>query len=217
MARKASKSATPPLTWEPALPHPAHEVEAFCQDLAAGRAATDSFVRHFDSALDGIDTDASSVRARAHRLSRRPDVEQRTIQIRKQRGRPVEAISEVDLHRLMVEVTNTLAAAHGAAHDAGAAPQQLSALRKEITRHVGRAGRMRPRIDAPHDAAVATAGLLEVLANLPLCECVDRLPEERSDETPEAVAQRGQTVMNELGEYIADLAMQVSHAPGLQQ
>ena len=154
--------------YDPTQPHPEEETEAFCHDLAAGRVATESYILHFAGALDGIDANASSARARAHRLSRRSDVEKRVIELRKQRRQPVEAISEDDLHRLMVEVTDTLAKAHSAAQDAGAAPQQLSALRKKITRHVGRSGRMRAPAAALHDATEANADIASVLAAVPL-------------------------------------------------
>lgn len=199
---RATRKVKPSLTWSPDQQHPEPEVEGFCNDLAAGVAASEAFVASFDAALDGVDPESSSVRARAHRLSRRSDVEARVLHLRKARSAPVETLSESDLHRLMGEVTDTLADAHRAAAEAGAPSQHLSALRKEITRHVGRSGRMRPQVEAPHDASRSKAGLLALLDMVPLCCCHDRIPEDRATETPEAVARRAAKAMAELNMYL---------------
>lgn len=199
---RPSANAKVPLTWSPDQPHPEPETEEFCQDLAAGVAASEAYLASFAGALEGIDAESSSVRARAHRLSKRPDVEARVLYLRKERRAPVEALSEADLHRLMAEVTDTLADAHRAAEEAGAPSQHLSALRKEITRHVGRSGRMRPQVEVPHDASRSKAALLAMLDLVPLCRCHDRAPEDRTPETPEAVAQRTQKAMDELNQFL---------------
>ena len=205
MPRTSTKSKVP-LTWSPDQLHPEPEVEEFCHDLAAGVAASEAFLASFAGALDAIDAESSSVRARAHRLSKRPDVEARVLHLRKERRAPVEALSEADLHRLMGEVTDTLAEAHSAAQEAGAPSQHLSALRKEITRHVGRSGRMRPQVEVPHDASRSKAALLAMMNMVPLCRCHDRAPEDRTPETSEAVAQRTQKAMDELNRYLGHAA-----------
>lgn len=199
---RASSKAKAPETWSPDQLHPEPEVEEFCQDLAAGVAASEAYLASFAGALDGIDAEASSPRARAHRLSKRPDVEARILHIRRVRRSPVERLSEADLHRLMGEVTDTLADAHRAAEEAGAPSQHLSALRKEITRHVGRSGRMRPQTETLYDGSISEAALRAVLDMVRLCRCHGRAPEDRSPETPEAVAQRTKEAMDELSEYL---------------
>lgn len=200
-ARVNIEAKKPPPTWNPSQPHPERAVEEFCKDLATGLSATDSFILHFEQALDGIDASSSSVRARSHRLSRRPDVEARILAIRKARRKPVEALSEADIHRLMEEITEVLSAAHASAEEAGAPPQSLSGLRKEITRHVGRAGRMRPPAAAPFDASSLKTGLAEMLEALPLCSCPEAT---KTPEDPVSVAQRGEGAMIELAAYIHD-------------
>lgn len=191
----------PPLAWSPDQPHPEPDVEEFCKDVATGLAASDSFILHFEGALEGIDPDSSSVRARAHRLQRRPDVEARVLAIRKARRKPVEALSEADLSRLMAEVTDTLSEAHAAAEEAGAPAQNLSALRKEITRHVGRASRMRPQTSVPFDASGVNRSLVELLGAVSLCNCHDKA---QTPEDPSSIAQRGVLAMVELEAFLDD-------------
>lgn len=189
----------PPLTWSPDQPHPEPAVEEFCKDVATGLAATDSFILHFEDALEGIDANSSSARARSHRLSRRPDVEARILHIRKARRKPAEALSEADLRRLMDEVTATLSEAHASAEEAGAPAQNLSALRKEITRHVGRASRMRPQTSVPFDASSVNRSLVQMLGAVPLCTCPD---EPMTPEDSTSIAQRGAQAMVELDIFL---------------
>jgi len=202
MSRTTPVASKPPPTWVPEQPHPEPEVEEFCQDVAAGVAASEAYLLSFETALDGIDAESSSVRARAHRLSKRPDVDARVLHLRKSRRARVEPLSGADLHRLMSEVTDTLAEAHRAAEEAGAPSQHLSALRKEITRHVGRSGRMRPPATIPLDGSRAKAGLATLLEALPLCSCTDRAPEERISEAPKEVVKRREVAMAELADFL---------------
>lgn len=195
---KIHTAKKPPLTWSPDQPHPEPAVEEFCKDVASGLAATDSFILHFEDALEGIDA-KSSVRARAHRLQRRPDVEARILAIRKARRKPAEALSESDLRRLMDEVTATLSEAHAAAEEAGAPSQNLSALRKEITRHVGRASRMRPQTSVPFDASSVNRSLVGMMGAVPLCTCHDKA---QTPEDPSSIAQRGAQAMVELEAFL---------------
>lgn len=198
---KAPSVPKAPPSWSPDQPHPEPAVEEFCADLATGLAATDSYILHFEAALEGIDPDSSSVRARAHRLQRRPDVEARILHIRMARRKPVEALSEADLSRLMVEVTDTLAEAHRSAEEAGAHSSDLAALRKAITTHVGRAGRMRPAQAVPFDASGVHKNLVEMLGAVPLCACHEN-PHPRASEDPEAIDQRGAAAMAELSQFL---------------
>lgn len=201
MTERAKAKAKAPPSWAPDQPHPEPAVEEFCTDLATGLGATDSYILHFEDALKGIDPDSSSVRARAHRLQRRPDVEARILHIRKARRKPVEAISEADLSRLMVEVTDTLSEAHRSAEEAGADASALAALRKSITTHVGRAGRMRPQQAVPFDASTVNRSLVELLGAVPLCTCHEN-PHHRVCEATASIAQRGAAAMAELEQFL---------------
>ncbi|QFS83678.1 hypothetical protein [Roseivivax sp. THAF197b] len=61
---------------------------------------------------------------------------------------------------------------------------------------------MRPQTETLYDGSISEAALRAVLDMVRLCRCHGRAPEDRSPETPEAVAQRTKEAMDELSEYL---------------
>ncbi len=154
--------------------------EAFAQAIARGQDKLSAFLNAYPDAEDGLgDADNSSIRSRAHRKAKRPEIADRIPYLRAERDRAaMEALPERWNARALDEVareaTEALTAALRACEaDQGVPESARSSVRREAVRHAGRvhrAGAARPNV-VLSDKGSTSSMLAEALERLYLCTC----------------------------------------------
>lgn len=153
--------------------------EAFAQAIARGQNKLEAFRDAYPDADDGLGEDNSSVRSRAHRKAKRPEIAERITYLKEERARTAtEALPErwdaAALASVAAEATEALTAALRACEADPNVPESArSSVRREAVRHAGRvhrAGAARPDV-VLGDKGLTSSMLAEALDRLHLCQC----------------------------------------------
>lgn len=119
--------------------------EVFAQRLARGASYGDAWKATvpFGKEYNG---GANALRVTGFRVAKRPEVEARVSYLRQQAKREAHQdtspLTQGDIIRLNLEVTEALETAYKAAEDAHVAPQKLETLRRVLAAHLGRQGKL---------------------------------------------------------------------------
>lgn len=153
--------------------------EAFAQSVARGMKMLDAFRDVYPDADDGVGENNSSVRSRAHRKAKRPEVADRIAYLKAERdAAATQALPErwnaYALAEVAAEATYALQQALRACEQDPNVPESArSSVRREAVRHAGRvhrAGASRP--DAVlGDRGLTSSMLAEAIQRMPLCTC----------------------------------------------
>lgn len=154
--------------------------EALAHAIARGQDKLSAFRNSYPDAEDGLgNADNSSIRSRAHRKAKRPEIADRITYLKAERdSTATEALPERWNARALGEVareaTEALTAAlRGCEADQGVPESARSSVRREAVRHAGRvhrAGATRPNV-VLGDKGLTSSILAEALERLHLCTC----------------------------------------------